>query len=387
LNIVIVTQSYYPTYGGVSEHVHHTAAALRRRGNQVSIITSNQGKWPDSDEKVVRIGRNITVPFNGARVNLTVGPGISRKLTRAIQHLQPDLVQVHCPLTPTLPLMAIKHSVQPVVGTFHSTSSSDTPYRLFRKPLLKYVNRLSGRIAVSRSAERFVSRVFPGRYEIIPNGVDTDRFDPAARPLEKFSDGAFNVLYVGRLDPRKGIIYLLEAFAAFARLVSGRTRLIVVGGGPHERIVKRFAETLGPRLAQEGLVHPNLLPRYYASADVVCSPAVGNESFGIVLLEAMASGRPLIATDIPGYRTVVEPGIDSMLVTPRDPGGIVNALLALYEDEELRRSLGRRGRDKSLRYSWSRVAARLEGYFREVLSGKPSEMSAAPGKIESLGSR
>jgi phosphatidylinositol alpha-mannosyltransferase len=381
VKIAIVTQAYYPSYGGVTEHVKHTSQELERRGHEVAIITSYQGAWPDRNGKVIRIGRNLVVPFNGARVNIAAGFGISKKLRESFRGLRPDIVQVHCPLTPTIPLMAVKHAPCPVVGTFHSTCSSDVPYRLFKKPLLRYFNRLSGRIAVSPCARDFVSGVFPGDYDVIPNGVDTERFSPSSKRLGKFSDGRFNILFVGRLDPRKGIAYLLKACERLLGLIGPRFRLIIIGRGPHAGLINRFTSALGDCLVYEGNVHPELLPQYYQSADVFCSPATGNESFGIVLLEAMASATPLVVTDIPGYRGVVSPAQDAVLARPRDAGSLTNALLTLYEDEPFRRSLGQIGRKKAVEHSWPNIVDQLEAYFTSVLSESSSGAARTGGVL------
>jgi phosphatidylinositol alpha-mannosyltransferase len=223
---------------------------------------------------------------------------------------------------------------------------------------------------VSKPARDFVSRYFGGDYEIIPNGVDTERFSPEVQPLKKFSDGRFNVLYVGRLEPRKGLPVLIDAFAEFSSAGAGRARLIIVGDGPlRGRISRSIPGSIRESVHFDETVSPELLPRYYASADVLCSPAIGGESFGIVLLEAMASGVPVVASDIPGYRTAVKNGEHGLLVEPGSRRSLATALGLLAADESLREQMSARGRRNSEEYSWKVVAGKMEGYFSELLDG------------------
>ena len=368
MRLALVSQSYYPRFGGVSEHVAHSASELRARGHEVTVVTGRPPghRAPDPPD-VVRLGTSILVPFQGAFVDLTIGPTLRRDLKALWQERTFDLVHVHQPLTPTLPLLTGETSSAPVVGTFHAAGADSRLFHLFRRPLDVHWRRLAGRIAVSPAARQFVDRYFPGEYRIIPNGVDVGRFHPdvPARP-ELVSDGRLNVLFVGRLDPRKGLPVLLDAFPRVRKTVP-EARLVVVGSSflrgwlerrlpPRERAHVLFA----------GAVPAAELPTWYASAHVVVSPALKNESFGIVLLEAMAAGRPIVASDIPGYHAVIEREDNGVLVPPGDVRGLARALAALLRDPARRLALAARGRARAETFSWSAVAARLEAYYDEV---------------------
>jgi len=372
LKIGIVSQSYYPCFGGVTEHVHHVAIELERLGHSVTIITGGpEAQVPGASPRVVRRGRTVLVPSNGARASITVGFGLSGWMKSFLVSERFDIIQVHCPLTPTLPLLAIRHAPCPVVGTFHASAERHLGYDLFHKRLRPYHSRLAGRIAVSVPARDFVSRYFGGDYKIIPNGVDPARFSPDAPPLPRFNDGAFNVLYVGRLDPRKGLPLLIDSFRRLRLNRGGHTRLLIVGDGPLRRRLTRSLETeLRVAVHFEGRVSPDLLPSYYASSHVLCSPATGNESFGIVLLEAMASGVPVVASDIPGYRTVLTNGEQGLIVEPRSSQSLTAALELLAGDESLRKDMGRRGIERANEFSWSSIALKLEDYFFELLDDR-----------------
>jgi phosphatidylinositol alpha-mannosyltransferase len=370
VKIGIVSQSYYPRPGGVTEVAHFTARELRRLGHEVTIITTNYTGPAAEEPGVVRMGRNVLVPVNGAWVNMTVGVRLRNDLRRIFERERFDLVHVHCPLVPTLPLLTLE-SAPPrmkVVGTFHAAAESNVFYGLFQRQLAARARRLDRRLAVSEAARTFANRYFPATYEIVPNGIDCARFTPDVEPVARFRDGRLNVLFVGRLDPRKGVPYLCRAIPGIARELDGRVRFLIVGEkGFRRALCPQPKDLRGAEVVWVGRVSAEELPHYYATADVFCSPATGQESFGIVLLEAMASGAAIVASDIPGYRTIVSPGREGLLVPPRDPAAIGRAIVALARDERLREELAARGREKALRYDWPIVTGRLESVYRSVL--------------------
>jgi phosphatidylinositol alpha-mannosyltransferase len=379
VRIALVTQSYYPRFGGVTEHVAHTARELRARGHVVLIVTGRPpGHGADDDPQILRLGTSVLVPFQGAFVDLTLGPTLRRSLSRLWRERPFDLVHVHQPLTPTLPLLTGETATAPVVGTFHAAGGDSRLFRAFRRPLTRHWRRLAGRIAVSTSARAFVHRHFPGDYRLIPNGVDVRRFHPDVPPRPELADGRLNVLFVGRLDPRKGLPVLLDAFPAVRRAVP-EARLLVVGDSFLRPWLERRVEARErAHVHFAGAVPAADLPGWYASAHAVVSPALRNESFGIVLLEAMAAGRPVIASDIPGYRSVVADGDDGVLVPPGDRSALAAAIAGLLRDPARRLALSARGRARAEAFSWASVAARLEAYYREVLGDGPPPVPA-PG--------
>jgi phosphatidylinositol alpha-mannosyltransferase len=269
----------------------------------------------------------------------------------------------HCPLVPTLPLLALEAAGrdQKIVGTFHAAAQSNAGYALFRKPLAKRARRLDLRIAVSEPARAFANSYFPGDYEIVPNGIDCDRFNPRIEPLSPPTEKALTILYVGRMDKRKGVPYLLQALPLARKNMKRDIRLIMVGEGKlRGALLHRPIPMNGIEIVLAGRVSPEDLPRYYTSADIFCSPATGRESFGIVLLEAMASGIPVVASDIPGYRRVVSDERDGLLAAPRDPSALAAAILRLEKDPQGRDELGRNGVEKAHLFDWPTITARLE---------------------------
>lgn len=368
MRIGIVSQSYYPIRGGVSEHVYHTARELEHLGHTVTVITASFSRFDDDRGlRVMRIGRDVTIPSNGAFVNMTVGWRLGRELEAIETGERFDLVHIHSPMDPILPLLALRHLRAPKVGTFHSYSEPPPMVAWLWSRFAPLARRLDGRIAVSSAAREFAERVFPAEYEVIPNGVDTDRFSPDQPVLPELADGNPTVLFVGRMDPRKGLKYLLRAFPRIAASVPN-VRLVVVGNGLLRRYYQSFLPAaLTARVRYVGFVPGTVLPRYYRSADVYCAPSVGGESFGIVLLEAMASGTPVVASNITGYNSVVHDGVEGRLVPPRDPDALADAIVELLRDPKRRMAMGQAGREKARSYSWPAVTRAIEEYFRIVL--------------------
>lgn len=212
-------------------------------------------------------------------------------------------------------------------------------------------------------------RYFPADYVVIPNGIDYARFaDPALRPPEPFDDGRPTVLFVGRLERRKGLRYLLEAFAR-VQAACPEARLLLVGAFGKAEKAPYVAQAWALRLRQVrfiGYVPDAELPRYYRAATVFCAPSIGMESFGIVLLEAMAAGVPVVATDIPGYNEVVEDGVQGFLVPPEDPEALAEALLRLLRDPALRARMSAAGRQRARQYDWDEIARRVVEFYEEV---------------------
>ena len=377
MKIAIVSQSYYPRTGGVTENVHHTAVELRNRGHDVTVVTTRYGDEP-VERGVERIGRNVLVPINGAWVNMTVGSNLYRDLKRVFATLDPDVIHTHNALTPTLPLLALHAAPRHVhvVGTFHAAADGNWAYRLFQPYLRRMARRLDARVAVSQAAIDLASRYFPGNYTIVPNGIDCERFNPDQRPIERFDDGKFNMLFVGRLDKRKGVKYLFNAVTLASRQCDRPIRLIVVGDNGVRR---RFLPTLPDEveLVFTGVVSKDILPRYFASADAFCSPATERESFGIVLLEAMASGVPVVGTGIPGYLTLLRNRWNALVVPPRDARSLSAAILELIDKPHLCDRLRHNALGFANLYRWERIVDRLE----QTYGGAEEAESAGPEAV------
>jgi phosphatidyl-myo-inositol alpha-mannosyltransferase len=371
LKIGIVTEYYYPLLGGISENVHHTASELMARGHAVTIISatppSNGFALPvPNGIPTRRIGRSMKIYGNGATAHFAVGAHLWRELRDVLDVGRFDIVQLHSPLFFTLPPMATVLARCPRVGTFHSYFEPTIVYATLKNVLQKrIVNRLDGVTVVSPSVLRALSRYFELDARIVPNGVDTQMFNPRVPRLARFGPEKRTLLFLGRFDPRNGLPFMLRAFAEVRKRMRD-VRLVVVGGGPFETVYTRMVpEELREDVHFEG---PALInrPSYYGSADLFCSP-ITNASFGITLLEAMASGTPIVATDNVGYRDLLGP---EGLIVPYNVEAFADAVVQILSDDRLRTAMREAGLLKAEQFSWPSVVTRLLEYFHDVIDGK-----------------
>ena len=365
LKVGIVSPYGYPFPGGVNEHVRYTYEALLRLGHDVRIITSAYGRQRESDDHIIRLGAGFAVPANGSIGRVTVGFRFHEQAREILGRERFDILHFHEPFVPFLSPVFLRSSRTVNIATFHAFGGFSPSYEVGKRLLGGYARRLHGRIAVSGAAKHFINRFFPGDYRIIPNGVDLDRF-VNAQPFEDLRDGTLNILFVGRLEERKGLMYLLRAYHRL-RKRHVDARLIVVGDGPQRRQYRAYVATRRIRDVEfVGRVSDDDKARYFASADIFAAPSTGQESFGIVLLEAMAAGVPIVASDIHGYKNVVQRSVDGLLVEPRNHRALAAGLYRLSQDRDLRQRLGEAGRVKAPDYSWDRVTERVVAYYREV---------------------
>jgi phosphatidyl-myo-inositol alpha-mannosyltransferase len=366
VKVGLVTPYIYPLPGGVNQHVRYLYENLRLRGHDVRIISSSHGLQRASEGDVIRIGRGFSMPANGSVGTITISPRFLSQVREVLEREQFDLLHFHEPFVPFLSLVVLGLSNSVNVATFHAFGGFSPAYQLGSRLMRPSVGRIHGRIAVSAVARHFVERFFPGDYKVIPNGVDIGRFDRAV-PISRWRDGTKNILFVGRFEARKGLLDLLKAYRILRR--SGcECRLLVVGGGPQAKEARRYLMTRNMGGVEFlGRVSDEERDALFKTADVYCSPATGRESFGIVLLEAMAAGTAIVCSDIHGYKGVVRRGREALLVPPGEPKALAGALAQLLGDDERREAMGRSGRARAEDYSWERVTAKVDDYYGFVI--------------------
>jgi phosphatidylinositol alpha-mannosyltransferase len=256
----------------------------------------------------------------------------------------------------------------PIVATFHTYREHGhkwyPAYPWLFDPLMK---RVTVRLAVSEAAKRTVAAHFPGDYEVIPNAIDIARFSSSTPRPVSMPAGRPSVLYVGRLEPRKGVERLLDAMRDVQRHVPC-AQLVIVGDGPDRARLESHARELNIDATFVGRVSDADLPGFYGAADVVCSPALRDESFGIVLLEAMAAGRPIVATNIAGYAELLDPAGCARLVDPDDAMSLAREISTILGEPALARTLGERGAAAARQYDWTVVARRLEEIYYDAIA-------------------
>ena len=386
MKIAMVSPYDFTWPGGVTAHVSQLARELGRSGHEVKVLAphSPSREFQDAD-LLVPLGRSVPLPSGGSIARVSLSWWLYPKVRALLKKEQFDIIHLHEPMAPILPLCVLEFSKSVNVGTFHASYSRQHLYR-FTSPIIKrWQKRLHGNIAVSPAARRYVNNTFPGDYEIIPNGIDFKHFSGNVSPLPQYQDGKLNILFVGRLEKRKGLQYLLEAYSKLKWEIPN-IRLVVVGpGNPDKESYRILSSHNLQDVDFVGKVSYDDLPRYYASADIFCSPATGAESFGIVLLEAMAAGKPVVASDIEGFRGVMTDGEHGLLVPKKDSDALADALGKLARDPELRSKLGGQGNRTAEEYRWEVVAGRVEKYYNTCLQAQNGSINGKPN--ETTGTR
>ena len=251
--------------------------------------------------------------------------------------------------------------------TFHANLEKSNIIKIFPQ-IRDFANKIAewkidGIIGVNPLNLRFF-RKFNGPKKVIPNGIDLEEFNPKVPRLKKFSDGKINILFLGRIEERKGLIYLLKAFKILSRSHSN-LRLIVVGEGPLKDDYQKWVENNKlENVVFEKAIREKEVPSYYRTCDIYCSPAIYGESFGIVLIEAMALGVPVVAFANTGYRIVLEKGKGKrFLVKPRDYKTLAKKLEILIKSKKLRKEMGDWGLKEARKYSWPKIADQILAFY------------------------
>jgi len=369
--------------GGVQLHIRDTAAALRDLGHDVTLIAPRVDRSAASDDAtmdahVVEVGGSARIRFGGTAFEVSIALSSERRrLAELMGGAGFDVVHYHTVWTPFLPLQALASSRDAAVMTFHDTPP-DTLLgdagRLAQRGASRLLSpRIDGAIAVSDASRQHIAAKASQHMVILPPCTDLRRFldapAAAARP-----DGKLNILFVGRLEPRKGVMVLLQAFQRL-RATRADVRLTIAGGGSEEARLKQYAAGV-PDVAFLGRFPADTAPALYADCDIFCAPSLYGESFGIVLAEAMASGKPVVAAANRGYRTVLgETGVHC-LSRPGDVDSLHRRLTALTADAELRRRLGAWGQAQARRYDCRTVAPRLVDVYEEAIIRRRSRLAA-----------
>lgn len=351
-------------------HIRDTSEALRELGHEVTIVTPKiHDEAPDQDGDVRRVGRAVRTRFAATAFEMSIALGPeARRLQDLMQTF--DIVHCHAIWTPVLPLQAMVVSGAPSVATVHDTPP-DTPAGAFARCVMPHVSRwmlpwYDQVVTVSASSRRRL-RAGPGQnIAIIPPCTDLRRFAAAsARP--RVEGGAVKLLFLGRLEPRKGCAVLLEAYRRL-RAEGLHVRLEIVGGGAEEAALRQtVAERAIPDVCFLGPLPDEAALRRMADCDIFCAPSLYGESFGIVIAEAMAAGKPVVAAANPGYSTVLAGERAGRLTSPGDAGALQAGLRELILDPDLRRRLGESGRAEAAQYDCRAIAPRLVAIYREAI--------------------
>ncbi|MEK7247226.1 MAG: glycosyltransferase family 4 protein [Chloroflexota bacterium] len=375
MRVALVSPYDWCVPGGVNRHVTNLAQHFIRRGNDVKVIAPASKRLRAQPEWLQIIGHSsIGLPASGSVANIALSYNLGPRVKSYLEREPFDIVHIHEPFMPLLPFQFVRYSKSTTVATFHA--ARDTGSRIYaytRFMIQPWWPRIDGRIAHSRAALKLIGKYFAARYRIIPSGIDYAFFASEAPPIPKFMDNKRNILFVGRQEQRKGLPYLLEAYAKLKKEMPD-TRLIVVGpdGGLRPGAIRYIAQNDVKDVVFTDFVPYEELPRYYRSADVFCAPNTGHESLGLIILEAMAAGAPIVATKIQGFQDVLTDGVHGLLVPPRDSEALAGALKRMLSDSAMREEMGKAGSRDARNYSWDEMSGRVLQMYEDTANGNGS---------------
>lgn len=374
MRVALITEFYFPHLGGVTEHVYNLARYLNASGHRAIVITSHMRHPPETHERlepeeppvVYRVGTSRVIYSAGSFARITTGTGLRRQIRAILQEEQIHLVHVHGGLNPVLGLIGPEAAGDlqlPVVATFHSWFRRSALLRIFRRRLQRRLDRHAAVIAVSDPVVEAHARYVRADWQIIPNGVDTRFFRPRDLTLPRAPRAGPELLFLGRLDPRNGLDTILAAMPRVTARQPG-ARLTVAGDGPLRRVYRRMAAAAGDSVRFIGGVNGDR-PFHYANADLYLCPTT-KASFGITLLEAMACGTPVVASDIIGFRELLAGGDEAVMVPKNRPEAWADRILELWSDEAMRERMSAAGLAKAARFAWPRVGDEILSVYRRV---------------------
>lgn len=371
MKIGIVNPYSWDVPGGVGFHIRDLALKFRSRGHDVRVLTPSSSR--DLPDWISSAGQSVSVPFNGSVANISVSPAALRRTRRWLADNAFDVVHVHEPVVPSVSMAAAMLSSAPLVGTFHAALGRSVSRAIASAPMRLYMERIGVRIAVSEEARRTLIEHHGGDAVIIPNGVETASFRRASTdPRWMATDSRPVIVFLGRLDePRKGLSVFAGAIEGVLDKMPG-ARFLIAGRGDAPEIRRQVAR-FGDSVSFLGGISDEEKASLLAGASVYVAPQTGGESFGIVLVEAMAAGTAVVASDIPAFRAVLEDGRAGVLFETGSSAALVDQLLGLLADKARLEDLSEAGQRASLQYDWEVVADKVFEVYRLAIDmGSPA---------------
>lgn len=363
MRIGMVCPYSFDVPGGVQSHVLQLAEVMRVRGHEVSVLapSSPHVELPDY---VVSGGKAVPIPYNGSVARLRFGPATHRKVKRWLTDGAFDVLHLHEPNAPSLSMLALQAAEGPIVATFHTSTTKSLTLSVFQGILRPYHEKIVGRIAVSDLARRWQMEALGSDAVQIPNGVDVASFAEAPL-LDGYPRPGKSVLFLGRYDePRKGMSVLITALPALVERF-GDIEILIVGRGDEEKLCVE-AGALAGHLRFLGQASDAEKASAMRSVDAYCAPNTGGESFGIVLVEAMAAGTAVVASDLDAFRRVLEDGKAGRLVAVDDADALAAGLIEVLEDDAARERYIEAAGAAVRRYDWSVVADQILRVYETV---------------------
>ena len=365
MRVGIVCPYDWTSPGGVKAHVHDQAVALQRLGHEVSVLAPVDDHDYPLEPFVVDGGTPVSVPYNGSVAKVNFGPVSAARVRRWIKEGDFDVLHVHEPASPTLSVLACWAARGPIVATWHSSLTRSRALTAAYYLVQTAMEKISARIAVSEAARQTLVKHLGGDAVLIPNGVTCADYEDAAA-LPGYPRQGPTLFFIGRIDePRKGLQILL---AAMPDIIAAHpeVELLIAGPGDQEEAADGLSEQVRGHVRFLGLVSDADKASAFVSADVYVAPNTGGESFGIVLLESMSAGTPVVASDLEAFARVLEDGRSGVLFTTGDPQALAAAVNDLRADPQRRADLGAAGNARAHQFDWEVVAREIEQVYESV---------------------
>ncbi len=380
MRVGLVCPYAWDTPGGVAAHIHDLRLALMRLGHEAVVLApaDDESSLPDY---VTSGGKPVSINSNGSVAKINFGPGATVRARRWIKESDLDILHVHEPIGPTLSILTIWVAQGPIVGTWHASLASSRRELNAGAPIARSaVEKIRARIAVSEYARRSLVEYNGGDAILIPNGVDCSQY-VGDEPLPGRSRGTSTVMFLGRIDePRKGLPILLGALPRVAAAIP-EVSLLVAGPGDIASVRAGLDPAIADRVEFLGLVSQEDKARALHSADVYVAPNTGGESFGIILLEAMAAGTPVLASDIEAFQRVIDEGRAGVSFRNGDSAHLAEQLIALLSDPARRAQLHEAGYARSAQFDWSTIARRILSVYESVTPGGEKVEADLSGQV------
>ena len=365
----------WDTPGGVQIHIKELAEYFIAKGHEVSVIAPVTDENFLTEPWLVSAGRPLAVPFNGSIARVAFGPVATSRVRQWIASNDFDLLHLHQPEIPSLSLIACWSGQGPMVGTFHTAAAKQRTLVAAGPILEPVIEKLTARIAVSEMARTTLREHFQTDAVVIPNGIDSAKYASATKRAEYSSPVSLG--FLGRFEePRKGLNLLISALPAIARFFPD-IELIVAGPGNIESMLKSIPSNVRSRIRFVGMLSEAQKADFLRSVDIYVAPNTGGESFGIILIEAMAAGAAILASDIPAFAEVLQGGEYGNLFTSESAQSLAHNVVSMLKDAPLRRVKSGCALAASERYDWKNVASEISDVY---------EVALASGRGVSLGS-
>ncbi|KLO63153.1 GDP-mannose-dependent alpha-(1-2)-phosphatidylinositol mannosyltransferase [Dermacoccus sp. PE3] len=368
MRVGLVSPYSFDVPGGVQLHVRDLAEYLIGAGHDVSVLApaDDETHMPDY---FVSAGRAVPIRYNGSVARLAFGPLTAARVNRWLERGQFDVLHAHEPVSPSVSMLALWAYDGPVVATFHTSNVRSRALHAAHPLLRPGLEKITGRIAVSQAARETVARHLGGDAVVVPNGVYVDQFAQAPQnPAWRGTDERPTIAFLGRMnEPRKGLDVLVRALPQIARSYPG-VRLLVAGPGERDEVIKAVPEQMRERIEFLGMISDAEKASLFRSVDLYVAPNTGGESFGIILVEALSAGVPVVASDLEAFARVLDGGRCGVLFRTGDEGDLARRVTALLDDPHRRADLARRGAERARIYDWSTVARHILTAYETVAS-------------------